>query len=84
MILAGIAVLRTRRWGGWHRFAPLLVGLWSLLVLTPASIASGGPPAPVALWAITGWELCWVLLGVAVLTEIAVPAARRGAAAPVG
>jgi hypothetical protein len=84
LILAGIAVLRTRHWGGWHRFTPLLVGLWSLIVLTPAVIASGGPPAPLALWAIAGWELCWVLLGVAVLAEIAVSAPRRGAAAPVG
>ena len=83
LIVAGIAVLIARRWSGWHRFTPMLVGLWSLVVLTPALIASGGPPAPLALWAITGWELCWVLLGIAVLTEIAVPARRRSAAARV-
>ncbi|GLZ50324.1 hypothetical protein Acsp06_65090 [Actinomycetospora sp. NBRC 106375] len=83
LILAGIAVLSARRWSGWRRFTPMLVGLWSLVVLTPALIASGGPPAPLALWAITGWELCWVALGAAVLTEIVVPARRPSTAARV-
>jgi hypothetical protein len=68
MVLAGVAVLRAGHWTGWQRTAPLLVGLWSIVVLTPAIIVSGGPPAPVALWAIAGWELTWLLLGVAVLT----------------
>ena len=68
MVLAGVAVLRTGRWTGWQRFAPLLVGLWAIVVLMPAVIATGGPPAPVATLAIAGWELTWLLLGVAAWT----------------
>lgn len=65
MVLAGIAVLRVGRWAGWHRFTPLLVGLYVFVVVTPVLVISGGPPAAAALWALTGWELCWLLLGVA-------------------
>lgn len=72
-------MLIARRWSGWHRYTPLLVGLWSLVVLTPALVASGGPPAPLAPWAISGW----VLLGIAVLAEVAVPARRRSTSARV-
>lgn len=80
MVLAGIAVLRAGLWAGWRRFTPLLVGLWSIVVLTPAIIVSGGPPAPLALWGIASWDLTWLLLGVAVLTGARVPARTRTAA----
>lgn len=43
LVLAGIAVLRTQRWQGWHRYVPLLLGLYpflSLLVLHPAFLPS--------------------------------------------
>lgn len=79
MVLAGAAVLRTGLWTGWHRFAALLVGVWSIVVLTPAIIASGGPPAPVALLAITGWDLTWLLLGLAALASTRVTTGERGA-----
>jgi hypothetical protein len=46
-------------------------------VLTPAIIVSGGPPAPVALWAIAGWELTWLLLGVAAWVAAGRAASRR-------
>jgi hypothetical protein len=77
MVAAGVAVLRVGRWTGWHRFTPLVVGLWSIVVLTPAIIVSGGPPAPVALWAIAGWELTWLLLGVSVWVAAGRAASRR-------
>lgn len=69
MVLAGIAVLRTGCWTGWHRFAPLIVGVYVFVVMTPVLVISGGPPATAALWAIAGGELCWMLLGVALWIE---------------
>ena len=77
MVAAGVAVLRAGTWTGWHRFTPLAVGLWSIVVLTPALVVSGGPPAPVALWAIAGWDLTWLLLGVAVWVAAGHAAPRR-------
>lgn len=61
MTLVGIAVLRTRRWGGWHRFTPLLVGVYPFLVMFPLVIATGEPN----ILAISGWGLPWFLLGYA-------------------
>jgi hypothetical protein len=69
MVLAGIAVLRSGRWTGWHRVVPLAVGIWVLVVMTPVVIASGGPPALVALLAIAAWDVLWLLVGVSVLAE---------------
>lgn len=77
MVAAGVAVLRAGTWTGWRRFTPLAVGLWSIVVLTPALVVSGGPPAPVALWAIAGWDLTWLLLGVAVWVAAGHAAPRR-------
>lgn len=69
MVLAGIAVLRSRRWPGGARFTPLLVGLYGLVVLPPAMIVSGGPPAPLATWVLAGWELCWLAMAIGVLVR---------------
>lgn len=81
LLLAGIAVLRATVWQGWHRFVPLVLGAWVFVVMAPALIVSGGPPAPVALLAIAGWDVVWVLLAVAVLAGAGVHASRRPAAA---
>ena len=78
LILAGIAVLRTHRWSGWHRYVTLVLGIYVFAVMTPVIIASGGPPAVPALWALAGWEILWVLIALAVLGETA--GARRSAA----
>lgn len=61
LLLAGIAVLRARRWNGWHRFTPLLCGLYTVLVLIPALALSDGYNA----WALAGWQIPFVLLGLA-------------------
>lgn len=71
MVLAGIAVLRAGRWSGWARFSPLAVGLWMLVVVTPVLLTAGPPPATAAVWTIAGWDLCWLLLGAAALTQTA-------------
>ncbi|WP_123809636.1 hypothetical protein [Micromonospora globispora] len=49
------------------RFLPLTLGLYTILVLIPVMIASGGPPAPPALWTIGGWDMLWFLLSASLL-----------------
>ena len=71
LVLGGIAVLRMRIWTGWHRFFPLAVGAWVFVAMTPTLIIAGPPPAATALLAISGWDLCWVLLALSVLAETA-------------
>ncbi len=65
MLLAGIAVLRAGRWQGWHRFTPLLCGLYTFVVLLPAFAIARGPN----FLALGGWGVCWLLLGVALRDE---------------
>jgi hypothetical protein len=61
LLLAGIAVLRAGRWSGWHRFTPLLCGLYTVLVLIPALALSDGYNT----WALAGWQIPFGLLGLA-------------------
>ena len=82
LILAGVAVIRTGRWTGWHRWIVLALGIYVFVVLTPVIIASGGPPAAASVAALTGWEILWVLVGVSVLAETA--GARRSGATAAG
>jgi len=63
LILAGIGVIRARVWTSWRRFAPLIAGGYYFVVLLPVFIAAGVGN----LWAITGWNLCFILLGLALL-----------------
>ena len=75
LILAGIAVVRTGRWTGWRRYVTLVLGVYVFVVMTPVIIVAGGPPAVAAIGALLVWEVLWVLIAVAVLTETArVPA----------
>lgn len=60
-ILAGIAVIRTRQWTGWHKLTPLINGLYVPFLLLPAFAMTGGP----IYLAIAGWSLCRLALGVA-------------------
>lgn len=62
LLLAGIAVLRAGRWHGWQRFTPLLCGLYTFLVLIPALALS---PEGYNAWALLGWQIPFILLGVA-------------------
>jgi hypothetical protein len=61
MTLVGIAVLRGRRWGGWQRFTPLIVGFYPFVVMFPFIFITGEP----SMLAIAGWGLTWCLLGYA-------------------
>jgi hypothetical protein len=83
LITIGVTTLRAGVWAGWSRFLPLGFGLYTLLALIPVMIGSGGPPAPVALWTIAGWDLLWFALGATVLsrTRPSAPAGRAPAKA---
>ena len=51
--LAGVAVLRARRWTGWRRALVLVTGVWVFVPMTPALLG----PFVLARLAITGWML---------------------------
>ena len=63
LLLAGIAVLRAGRWNSWGRFTPLLCSLYTFLILIPALALSDGYNA----WALAGWEIPFMLLGLALV-----------------
>jgi hypothetical protein len=76
MLLAGIAIVRTRRWDGWHRFIPLLAGLYPFVAMFPILAITGEPPLPM----ITLWCLLWLLLGLAMHAEASAMGTLRRAA----
>lgn len=72
LVLAGVAVLRCRRWHGWHRYVPLAAGAWIVVVVVPVIVLAGDPGtggAAAAVAAIGAWHLLWGAMGGAVLTE---------------
>lgn len=74
LVAAGIGVIRTARWSGWHRWVPLAIGITEFLVLTPGLFAGF-----VAARLVIGfWMLLFALLGWSLRTEsgAAVPAGR--------
>jgi hypothetical protein len=73
LLLAGIAVLRVGRWDGWQRFTPLLCGLYTFVILIPALALS---PEGYNAWALAGWQIPFVLLGVALYQQGAAPGQR--------
>jgi hypothetical protein len=63
-LLTGWATLRAGVWHGWHRFTPLAVGLW-LVVLTPLGLT-----APRLLHGGVGvYGLCLLAMAIALHTE---------------
>ncbi len=64
-VLAGIAVLRARRWEGWHRFSPLLCGLIVFVLMTPAAMIR----PDLFIWTLAIWNLSLALLGLALAQE---------------
>lgn len=66
-ILAGVAIVRAGRWGGWRRYALLACGLYVPLVLLP----SFALPGLAMNYALGAWGICWLLLGVALRAEVA-------------
>lgn len=62
MLVTGIQTLRSNRWDGWKRFAPLIVGLYPFAIMFPVLLITGHPSIP----AIMMWGVPWFILGVAV------------------
>jgi hypothetical protein len=75
LVTTGVAVIRAGEWAGSPRFLPLTLGMYTILVLIPVMIGTGGPPAPLALFTIAGWDLLWFTLSASVLdrTRTALP-----------
>jgi hypothetical protein len=77
LLLAGIAVLRARRWRGWRRYIPLLIGLYpvlSIMLLYPALLPSVANISysgrnELGHWLGALFFLVWLALGVALRTE---------------
>jgi hypothetical protein len=70
MLPLGIATLMARRLPGWRRFAPLVVGLYYILMIpiqVVFFIIPNGTPSPTLL---VFWGLTWALLGHAIFTSV--------------
>jgi hypothetical protein len=63
LVTAGVAILRRRR----SSWLPLALGLYTVIVLIPVMIGTGGPPSRVALVTIAGWDVLWLLVAGSVL-----------------
>lgn len=67
MLITGIAVLRTRTWHGWRRFALLLYGVFPFVVELPGFIFFGDTTA--LSFFIAGTWACWLVLATAAWLE---------------
>ena len=65
LILLGVAVLRARRWSGWARWLPLVLGVYVIVPLTPAIFG----PFVLARLTIGVWVLLFAALGWALSRE---------------
>jgi hypothetical protein len=70
LTLVGMAVLLAHRWQGWHRFMPLLLGLYILLVVDPLRRHQPGRARPLSRVGFSSARLdrgrprrscCWLL-----------------------
>jgi hypothetical protein len=59
LLVAGIAVLRSREWQGWQRYMPIGAGVWSLLMIGLSFTSA--LPVGVAIYGLT---LCALYLAV--------------------
>jgi hypothetical protein len=65
-LLTGVAVLTARRWQGWTKFAPLLLGLWPIIGEVLPAVMTGDRPPQILNGA---WGLFGALLGLAILAQ---------------
>lgn len=77
ILLTGIAVLRAKQWQGWTRWAPLLTGLYPWLAMFPFIAITGDAN----IFAIGGWGLVRLVLGLAIRNQaVTTPTATASAA----
>lgn len=75
MLMVGGVVVQVRRWHGWRRYSPLLIGAYPLFMVftypllnsIPDLASIGSQNLDQALTAV--WFLCWLPLGLALWTE---------------
>ncbi|HEY0937243.1 MAG TPA: hypothetical protein VGD91_26330 [Trebonia sp.] len=72
LITVGAILIRADR----GRWLPLILGVYTIAVLIPAEIATGGPPAPLALASIAVWDVLWLMLALSVLNPVPAPRTR--------
>ena len=72
LIIAGIGMLRARRWDGWQRFLPLATGLYLPIVFLPAEALKFERGLAIGIWGIG-----FVLLGAAIWVREASPRRER-------
>lgn len=73
-LLTGIAVVTAKRWGGWQRWAPLLQGLYYLIVLfLPIVIADQSPTQLTE----SIWQVTWFITSLALFTNSSNPQSAK-------
>ncbi len=77
-LLTGIAVVTAKRWDGWQRFAPLLQGLYYLIVLILVLVIFSQPPTQLSE---SIWQVTWFLTSLALFTKTRDAAIQNKAAA---
>jgi len=65
-VLTGIAVVTAKRWNGWQRFAPLLQGLYYLIVLFIPIVVSNQSPTQFTEGL---WQVTWFITSLALYTS---------------
>lgn len=75
MLVAGIVVLAAGRWQRWHRFIPLLCGLFVFVLLLPVLILE----LTIIEWPLAGWAACFLLLGIALYQQSLTPVGTQDA-----
>lgn len=65
-VLTGIAVVVTKRWKGWQRFAPLVQGVYYLVVLFIPIVISNQSPTQLTEGL---WQVTWFITSLALYTS---------------
>ncbi len=65
-LLTGIAVVTAKRWDGWQKYAPLLQGLYYLIVLFLPIVISDQSPTQLSE---SLWQVTWFITSLALFTK---------------
>ena len=76
LVLVGVAVVRAREWGGWHRFVALICGVAVFVIVIPGVFGS----FLAARLVIVAWMLMFAALGWALYTRARISEVERAPA----
>jgi len=65
-LLTGIAVITSPRWNGWQRLAPMLQGMYYLIILFLPIVISNQSPSQLGE---TLWQVTWIISSLALFTN---------------